>query len=918
MTNCECEGRFVEHVSSVDLRRQVFDCLPIPIVVMDANTHCFIDGNPAALAIYGFSTKQDLEGKSLLDVSAPIQYNGVASAEKIEGYIRQALENSAIVFEWLHQRANGERWDAEVRLLKFFVGDKPFLQFSLEDISERKRVDSLQRIQHDLVRALNSCDDLKEGLDAVLKVVLQLGSIDGGGVYVTDPRDQSLSLSAHHGLSSEFIARVNHVPAHAHTAQLAAKGEAWYGAYPELCPLQDVIRDREELRGCAMIPIMAHGKLIALMNLASRSHDAIPELTRVALETIAFQIGSSLLRLRANEALHETEEIFQQFLDSSPIYVFFKDDQLRSFRLSANYKELIGRPVSECLGKTMHELFPATFADKILADDRAVFEGGKVVAVDEDFNGRHYSTIKFPIHIAGKPRYLAGYTTDITARKQAERALKESTSQFQAFMDHVPSMTIIKDDQLRPLFFNKEFLSHFPGEEWLGKTPREIFPPGVAETMEQADRKAIDKGLLVYEEQWTDKNENARVLETRKFVIPRGEFSPYLGAIITDITERKRSESLLLNAQKLEALGILAGGIAHDFNNLLGGLFGYIDLARKASTPEERDEYLANALIAMSRAQDLTRQLLTFAKGGTPIKKVENIAHLIEDAVSFALSGSTVSAHFKISGDLWACECDRNQLSQALDNIVINAVQAMPGCGNLDVEVCNISIEIGGHAVLPAGDYVRISITDYGIGIPREYLQRVFDPFFTTKPKGHGLGLATSYSIVNRHGGSIEVESEPGCGSSFHVILPAKRTSVDLSIAARHDSHVGQGQFIVMDDEEIMRRMMGRVLESFGYQVVLVENGERAIDAFTHALKEGKPVAGMIFDLTIPGAMGGKEAIVEIRKLSETVPVFVTTGYAADPVIAKPEAYGFTGGIAKPFAIRELSQLLNARLIRHS
>jgi PAS domain S-box-containing protein len=912
----EGEGTFVEHVALDDLRKRIFDCLPMPIVVMDVNTRRFIDGNPAALAIYGFVSKQDLMGKSLLDVSASVQCDGCASAEKAKVFIQQALEKGEVVFEWLHERADGERWEAEVHILKSFVDDKPFLQFSLVDISEPKRVARLQHIQHDMVLALNSCNNFQEGLHEVLKTVSRLDHIEAGGIYVADPRDQSLLLAAHYGLSPEFIALVEHVPARSYSAQVAAKGEAWYGAYSEFRPRRDAIRVREGIRGFAMIPIMSRGQVIALMNLASRSHDSIPESTRVALETIAFQIGSSLLRLRANEVLRENEEIFQQFMDSSPAYVFFKDDQLRPFRLSTNFKDLIGRPVSECLGKTMHELFPAAFAEKILEDDRAVLEGGKVVAVDEDFNGRHYATVKFPIHVAGKPRYLAGYTVDITARKEAEQALKESTSQFQAFMDHVPSMAIIKDDQLRPLFFNKEFLAHFPGEEWLGKTPRETFLPSVAETMEQADRKAIDKELLEYEEQWTDKNGTARVLETRKFVIPRGDSHPYLGAIITDITDRKHSESLLLNAQKLESLGILAGGIAHDFNNLLGGLFGYVDLARSASSPEERDDCLANALMAMSRAQDLTRQLLTFAKGGSPIKKIEKIDCLIEDAVSFALSGSTVGAHFKIPGDLWSCECDRNQLSQVIDNIVINAVQAMPGGGNLDVEACNKCVESGSHAVLPAGDFIQISITDYGIGIPKEYLQRVFDPFFTTKPKGHGLGLATSYSIVNRHGGYIEVDSEPGRGSSFRVFLPAKRTSAGLSTATEHDRHVGHGQFIVMDDEEVMRSMMGRALEAFGYQVVLVENGKQAIDAFTHALKEGALVAAMIFDLTIPGAMGGKEAIVEIRKLSAMVPVFVTTGYADDPVIAKPEEHGFTGGIAKPFTPRELSQLLNRRLGR--
>jgi PAS domain S-box-containing protein len=906
----------MEHAALDNLRMRVFDCLPMPIVLMDVNTRCFIDANPAALAIYGFASKQELAGKSLLDVSAPVQYDGGASAERGEGYIQQAIEKGEVVFEWLHQRRNGEHWDAEVHLLMFFVEDKPFLQFSSVDISERKRAARLQRIQHDLVLALNSCSDLQEGCQEVLKTVLQLDPIDCCGIYVADSRNQSLFLAAHHGLSPEFIALVGHVPAHAPTAQRAAKGEIWYGAYSEFNSQRDAIRDREGLRGFAMIPIMSRGQIIALMNLASRSHDAFPEATRMVLETVAFQIGNNLLRLSMNEALRENEEIFRQFLDSSPVYVFFKDDQLRPIRLSTNFKDLIGLPATECLGKTMYELFPAAFAEKILADDRAVLEGGKVVAVDEDYNGRHYTTIKFPIHIAGKPRYLAGYTIDITARKQVEQALKESTSQFQAFMDHVPSMAIIKDDQLRPLFFNKEFLKHFPGEEWLGKKPLEAFPLSIAKTMEQADRHAIDKGLMVYEEQWTDKNGAACILETRKFAIRREDSPPYLGAIITDITERKRNEALLLNAQKLESLGLLAGGIAHDFNNLLGGLFGYVDMARSVSTPEEKDDCLANALAAMSRARDLTRQLLTFAKGGAPIKKAEIMDRLIEDSVLFALSGSTVGVHFKIPGDLWSCECDRNQISQVIDNIVINAVQAMPGGGNLDVEARNICLETGDHAMLSGGCYVRISIADNGMGIPKEYLPRVFDPFFTTKPKGHGLGLATSYSIVNRHSGCIEIDSAPGRGSTFHVILPAKQTSGSFAISSEQDHHYGQGQFIVMDDEDIMRSIIGRVLNTFGYQVVLVENGHQAIDAFASALKEGTLIAGMIFDLTIPGAMGGREAIVEIRKLSATVPVFVTTGYADDPVIAKPEEFGFTGGIAKPFTIQELSQLLNRGLDR--
>ena len=277
----------------------------------------------------------------------------------------------------------------------------------------------------------------------------------------------------------------------------------------------------------------------------------------------------------------------------------------------------------------------------------------------------------------------------------------------------------------------------------MGKTPHETFPAGVADAMVAADRTAMAEGSTPYEEYWTDKNGVPRVLETRKFAIRRGDLPPHLGAIISDITERKRSETLLQNAQKLEALGVLAGGIAHDFNNLLGGIFGYLDLAKLETSDEARRECIDHALSAMGRARDLTRQLLTFAKGGVPIKKVESLVSFLTNAVQFALSGASIRGKIEIPDDLWMCNYDSNQMAQVIDNIIINAAQAMPGGGSIEVTASNLLLRDRQHLTLPAGRYVCIAVVDHGIGIPREYLSRIFDPFFTTKQKGHGLGLAT-------------------------------------------------------------------------------------------------------------------------------------------------------------------------------
>jgi CheY-like chemotaxis protein len=256
-------------------------------------------------------------------------------------------------------------------------------------------------------------------------------------------------------------------------------------------------------------------------------------------------------------------------------------------------------------------------------------------------------------------------------------------------------------------------------------------------------------------------------------------------------------------------------------------------------------------------------------------------------------------------------EFDKNQIGQVVDNIVINAQQAMPDGGEITITAANIRLSTDGHTTLPAGNYVKIAFIDRGIGIPAEILHRIFDPFFTTKAKGHGLGLATCYSIVKRHGGSIEVVSEPGKGSTFTILLPAADGSVNTSAASKAPVHKGSGTFLIMDDEDVMLETVGGMLTLFGYSVLCAADGDEAVDLFRKELSAGRQVAGMIFDLTIPGGMGGREAIDVIRSIDRAVPVFVASGYADDPVMAQPQDHGFTASISKPFMRQELANLLN-------
>lgn len=392
------------------------------------------------------------------------------------------------------------------------------------------------------------------------------------------------------------------------------------------------------------------------------------------------------------------------------------------------------------------------------------------------------------------------------------------------------------------------------------------------------------------------------------------ENGKYCLITMTDISERKKMEEGLQKIQKLESLGILAGGIAHNFNNLLCGIFGYIDMAYEISNEKQVKKYLSEVLNNIDRARGLTQQLLTFAKGGAPVKKLDHIQPVLKETVQFAISGSNVSCNFDLSDDLWACNFDRNQVEQVFDNLVINARQSMPAGGTIRVSAQNISFAKDEHPSLPAGHYIKISIHDDGGGISKETLPHIFDPYFTTKSKGTGLGLSTSYSIISRHNGSIDVESEKGKGTVFHIYLPASRNDVTSDKEESTQKYKGTGVILIMDDEKAILEVISEMLISLGHTVICKSNGDDAVDFFREKKKTGRKIVAMIFDLTIPNGMGGKEAVSEIRKLDADIPVFVTSGYSEDPVMSNPEEYGFTASICKPFRLAQLSEMLKKNL----
>ncbi len=388
--------------------------------------------------------------------------------------------------------------------------------------------------------------------------------------------------------------------------------------------------------------------------------------------------------------------------------------------------------------------------------------------------------------------------------------------------------------------------------------------------------------------------------------------------IFASALERKRWDTELIRTSKLESLGILAGGIAHDFNNVLMGILGSVSLSQlKIEEEHPVQDKLRDIERAVGRAKDLTHQLLTFSKGGAPVKRTVSLVDIIRETAGFSLTGSSVYCELRTPNTLWPVKVDEGQISQVINNLMLNACQAMPDGGAISVRCENLTVLRSGYDAFPLvnpGKYVKITLSDQGCGIPPEHLAKIFDPFFTTKERGTGLGLATTYSIIKKHFGHIRVESTPGVGTTFTILLPASRRMPISETRQPRTPIPGEGRILLMDDEPMVRKAAASMLTHLGYEVDLAENGIEAVEAYEVARSSGRPFAAVIMDLTVPGGIGGAMAIRQLRRIDPQVRAIVSSGYAEGPVVAEFRKYGFRGVMTKPYEIQRLSAVLNAVL----
>jgi len=536
--------------------------------------------------------------------------------------------------------------------------------------------------------------------------------------------------------------------------------------------------------------------------------------------------------------------------------------------------------------------------------------------VEEELRQAH---VLLEDRVAERTRELSGAVENLhqemSERNRAERELAAEKERLVVTLRSIGDGVISTDIEGRVILLNKvaERLTGWEQHEALGRPLEEIFSLLDGQTrspVENPVASVLRNGqVAMLSGQMLLIARNGVEREIADSAAPiRNAQSEMVGAVLVfrDETEKNRMTADMLKVKKLESVGILAGGIAHDFNNILAAILGNIDLALRLPCDEKATRTLLEAAKKASlRAKNLTGQLLTFAKGGEPVKRLAAIGEVILDSAEFILRGSKVRGDFQLPDDLWPVPVDSGQISQVIQNIILNADQAMPDGGVVEISCRNVHQE---ESEGDLGDYVSIVIRDHGPGIPAHLLDSIFDPYFTTKAEGHGLGLAVTHSIVAKHGGRITVESEEGQGTTFTICLPASpKEKISEEPVVRVKKVVGQVRILVMDDDKMVRTLTRSVLEYLGYMVVLAADGEEALRLYREHREAGTPIDLAILDLTIPGGMGGKETMKELLALDPQAKAIVASGYSNDPVMASYREYGFAAMLSKPFAVKELS-----------
>jgi len=682
-------------------------------------------------------------------------------------------------------------------------------------------------------------------------------------------------------------------------------------------------RYAQEVLSFSCFSCKSHERLVAAGIIAvDKARNITP---RDIIEIYLNFAGMVIERFQSIETIKDRERTLQLILDSIPTGIMMIDREKKCV-INANTaaRNLIGCQGRNLSGVSCQDLFclsPGTGCP-ITDEDGNI----KIDFLEKQLrkdNGEILPILKsvVPLHLNGRDVFIESFI-DISERKRQEAMIAEEKERLAVMLRSIGEGVVAVNRDKEILFMNKvaERLLGVRQVEVEGKSFDEtvcILDPRTKDPIPGLLNRVVEKGDIVelHEDLLVSRDGIHRLISNSIAPI-RNVDSEIIGAVLVlrDISEKRRMEEDIIKKQKLDSLGLLAGGIAHDFNNILAVIVTQVAVAKitgrlDASLQAILDDIEAEAL----RARTLTQQLMTFSKGGAPVKKLESLKEVIVESSRFVLHGSNVLCAFSIPDDLWAVEVDEGQINQVIQNMVLNAQQAMPQGGKVDITANNVFLK-SPFQNLPAGAYVRLDIADSGEGIAPDIQDKIFDPYFTTKSKGNGLGLAIVFSVVKRHGGMVCVESSPGRGALFSVYLPACQDVVMSPAADQKDVLVPSGhkKILLMDDEDALRNSMASLLSNYGFDVHAVAHGEDAIQKFQKEKIARQPFDLVILDLTIKGGWGGKETVGKLRDISRDVKIIAASGYSQDPVLAHYREYGFDGIVVKPFTVAELMHAMSA------
>jgi len=883
--------------------RILFESSRDAITMYDENG--FFDCNQAALHLFGFAGKEELIGRTPGDLSPVLQPDGGSSLLGAKHYMDKALREGSCFFEWLSARRDGTEFYSNVLLSKMVLDEKPVLQAVIRDITGRKKGEAALR-------------ESEERLQLVLRSG-EIGYWDWNietDVVVFNRR--WLEMLGYR--SGEVPNHLNSWKGSIHPEDQEKTVEALYAHVAGKTAFYET-QHRLRTKAGEWKWFIGHGKVV----------EWDPE--GRPLRATGTNIDITALK-QASEAQRESEARYRAIFNSAADAFLLIDRDGRIFKANPHACRIYGYSRDEIQQLILKDIVHPDFhhlpeqaendiktKGELLVESLAVRKDGTCFPVEVKVGEIDYRGEKYLLYIA----------RDITERRKAEEKLAAAHQELLDIIEFLPDATFVIDQEHRVIAWNKamEEMTGLSKADMIGKgdyayavpfygTNKPILIDHVSRRrprIEQEYEFCESRNGILSGEKFSCKMNHGKGAHLYGVAAPLFDQKGNLtGAIesIRDITERKRMEEELVKIQKLESIGVLAGGIAHEFNNLLMAIMGNITLARLYSHPESGAcEPLDRAEQVSLRAQGLTQQLITFAKGGGPIKRIVSISDLIRDSALFALGGSGSRCELSVARDLWPVNVDEDQIRQVIHNIVVNADQAMPNGGTIRVFAENVKKSSGWDPRLEPGPYVRITIMDHGKGISSDHLSQIFDPFFSTKEKNSGLGLTTAHSIIQKHGGRIRVESENGVGSTVIFYLPAALPKLLTDgVDTWDDFTEAPKRILLMDDEEILLDAVGSMLKFLGYEVDLARDGGDAIALFRRAKKAGTPYDLLILDLTIAGAMGGKQAIQELRRIEPDIKAIVSSGYSSDPVMENYEAYGFSGVLAKPFNLDSLRSVV--------